>query len=108
MSESADMKLKQLRPARGYKKASITRLHIFAANTQEVSLANIYGLQAKQARIIELFKEQESYTKQILALDEQDPNQDILELEGKYFQILTTINEAIKQKSTQVKWMVSS
>lgn len=57
MSESADMKLKQLRATRGYTKASITRLHIFAANTQEVSLANIYGLQAKQARNIELFKE---------------------------------------------------
>ncbi|XP_073944882.1 uncharacterized protein [Choristoneura fumiferana] len=96
---SQDINLKQLRASRGYAKASITRLYNFINNAQDFDVSGVSILQSKRARIVELFSEYESYNKQILAHDEDD-SEDVADIEAKYFQILTVINEAIKVKSS--------
>lgn len=91
--------LKQLKASRGYTKASITRLYNFVANSQDVDISLHSTLQAKRTRLLELYNEYEGYNKQILANDDND-NEDVADIEAKYFHILTILNEAIKTKST--------
>lgn len=96
MDEAA---LKLMKASRGYNKASITRLYQFVSNSEDVKLSSVTILQAKRARITELFSEYESYNKKILAIDEKD-NENVEECEAKYFHVLTVLNEAILSKST--------
>ncbi|XP_063390113.1 uncharacterized protein LOC134675732 [Cydia fagiglandana] len=91
--------LRRLRAARGYTKASITRLFNFSNNENDVGLSAISDLETKRARIAELFKDYEQCNKEILALDEADA-EDVEDYEAKYYNILTILNEAIKNKSS--------
>ncbi|XP_063617163.1 uncharacterized protein LOC134790325 [Cydia splendana] len=91
--------LRRLRVARGYTKASITRLFNFSNNENDVGLSAISNLETKRARIGELFKDYEQCNKEILALDEADA-EDVEDYEAKYYNILTILNEAIKNKSS--------
>ncbi|XP_073961438.1 uncharacterized protein isoform X1 [Choristoneura fumiferana] len=97
--ENQESLIKQLKASRGYAKASMTRLYSFVLNAEDVKLTDLSILQAKRSRLVELFKEYESYNKQILALDEKDP-EDVAEIEGKYFKILTVLNDAVMEKSS--------
>ncbi|XP_073961439.1 uncharacterized protein isoform X2 [Choristoneura fumiferana] len=81
--ENQESLIKQLKASRGYAKASMTRLYSFVLNAEDVKLTDLSILQAKRSRLVELFKEYESYNKQILALDEKDP-EDVAEIEDSY------------------------
>ncbi|XP_047987908.1 uncharacterized protein LOC125227606 isoform X2 [Leguminivora glycinivorella] len=101
-SKSATMatqELKKLRTARGYTKASITRLYTFCNNDSDVASSALSALDAKRARVTELFKEYDKCNKEILSLDEEDA-EDVEDFEDKYYHILTVLNEAINRISS--------
>ncbi|XP_047997281.1 uncharacterized protein LOC125234905 [Leguminivora glycinivorella] len=95
----ATQELKKLRTARGYTKASITRLYTFCNNDSDVASSALSALDAKRARVTELFKEYDKYNKEILSLDEEDA-EDVEDFEDKYYHVLTVLNEAISRKSS--------
>ncbi|KAI5646276.1 hypothetical protein NE865_01738 [Phthorimaea operculella] len=97
-AKARQARLQELRASRKYIKCSITRLNTFAEN-QVVVESSLLTLRSKRERLTELFKNYEDCQMQVLGLDEND-NDDVSEVEGKYFFVLTVLNEAIQLKSS--------
>lgn len=92
--------IKQLRASRGYNKASITRLYTFVSNEADIEQSPLQILHEKKDRLLQLFSEYENYNKQLLAADDKEEDPDLIEIERKYFSILTKLNEHIKAKGS--------
>ncbi|KAI5635090.1 hypothetical protein NE865_12208 [Phthorimaea operculella] len=98
-AKARQARLQELRASRKYIKCSITRLNTFAENQADVDESSLLTLRSKRERLTELFKKYEDCQMQVLGLDEND-NDDVSEVEGKYFFVLTVLNEAIQLKSS--------
>lgn len=100
--ETKEDSLKRLNISRGYVKGTITRFFNFASNEENVKISSLEALITKRDKLLSSYKEYEEYNREILALTSVD-NEDIAEVENKYFHSLTVINENIKLKSTSAK-----
>ncbi|KAL0859490.1 hypothetical protein ABMA27_010648 [Loxostege sticticalis] len=94
--------IKKLNVNRGYIKGTLTRLYTFACNEQDVETSSLETIIAKRDRLVTSFNEYESYNKEILLLNSSD-NENIQDIENKYFHCLTVFNAKINLLSSSSK-----
>ncbi|CAH2058235.1 unnamed protein product, partial [Iphiclides podalirius] len=84
--------------ARGYLKASLTRLHKYIAK-EEYSTASCSELMAKRDRLISAFKEYERYNIDILSKNPDD-SENVGDQEDKYISTLARLNDEISSRKS--------
>ncbi|KAI5630806.1 hypothetical protein NE865_16480 [Phthorimaea operculella] len=97
LQREANMEKSDLVAARGYTKATITRLHTFVSNSENVKKEATEALIARKARLVDVFSQYEALNIKILASDESD-RENVSEVEDKYYAVLTALNEEIKKR----------
>lgn len=93
-------KLKKLRILRGQYKGTITRIENFVNDPITFASANVDILEARKEKLISTLKDYENVHMDILCLDEMD-NDEVGEIETKYYSILAKINSALKLLSVK-------
>lgn len=83
--------------ARGYIKASLTRIHSFVAS-EGFKISSISTLQTKKLRLVESFKEYERLNMEIMHLNPDD-TENVGEQEDRYFSSMSRFNDAIAEMS---------
>lgn len=89
--------LKGLTASRSFTKGAITRIINFTLDDDCMKEATLFELSTKKERLVKLFSEYESVSKQIFCLDESD--KDVEAVEERYFSALARLEEQI-HKST--------